>query len=92
MPGDGIVREGSRGIAMIVRAIDRGEQTPNMFAPGVIKNQNRVSLRTVDRLRLVEQIREPTIVHALLEPWRLREEAGQGGFVSTLEHTASDVR
>jgi hypothetical protein len=77
---------------MIVMAIDIVEQTPDMLAHGVIKHQDRVSLRTADRLRLLEQRREPTVVDALLEPWRLREEAGQGGFVSTLEHTAGDVR
>jgi hypothetical protein len=77
---------------MIVMAIDLGAQTPDMLAQGVIKHQERVSLRTADRLRLLEQRREPTVVDALLEPWRRREEAGQVGLVSTLEHTAGDVR
>ena len=43
-------------------------------------------------MRLLQQIREPTVVDALLEPGCLGEEAGQIGFVSTLEHTAGDVR
>jgi hypothetical protein len=43
-------------------------------------------------LRLPEQILEPTVIDAVLEPRRFREEARQVGFVSTLEHTAGDVR
>jgi hypothetical protein len=92
MTGDRIVGERIRAIAMIVMAIHLVEQTPHMLAQGVIEDQDGVALRTTDRLRLLEQRREPTVVDALLEPWRLREEAGQVGFVSTLEHTAGDVR
>src|SRR2546426_7070844 len=68
------------------------EQTAYMLAQGVIENQHRVGLGTTDCLRLLEQIPEPTVVDALLEPGRLREEAGQIGFVSTLKHTPGDVR
>ena len=76
---------------MIVMAIDGVEATAHLLAQGVIEEQGGVGLRTTDRLRLLEQIREPTVVDALLEPWRLREEAGQVGFVSALQHTARDI-
>ena len=91
MTGDGIVRERIRVLAMIVMAIDIVEQTPHMLTQGVIEDQERVSLRTADRLGLLEQIREPTVVDTVLEPRRFREEAGQIGFVRTLQHTAGDI-
>ena len=81
-----------RGIAMIVMTIDIVEQTPHMLAQGVIKNQERVSLWPADRLGLLEQIRESTVVNTVLEPRRLGEKAGEIGFVSTLQDTAGDVR
>ena len=62
-----------------------------MLAQGVIENQECVSLWTAHRLRLLEQIREPTIVDLLLEPRRLGEEAGQVGFVGALQDTAGDI-
>ena len=92
MTGDRIVREGIRVIAMIIMAIDIVEQAPDMLAQRVIKNQYRVSLWTADRFRLLEQIRDATVIDAVLEPRRVGEEAGEVGFVSTLEHTAGDVR
>src|SRR5215475_9825705 len=56
MTGDGIVRKRIRSFAMIVMAIDIVEQTAYMLAQRIIKNQERVSFRTADRLRLLEQI------------------------------------
>ena len=92
MTRDRIVRERIRIVAMIVMAIDVVEHTAHMLTQGIIEDQRRGSLRTADRLRLLEQIREPTVVDAILKLGRFREEAGQVGFVSTLEHTAGDVR
>jgi len=92
MTRDGIVRERIRILAMIVMTVDIVEQTPHMLAQGIIENQDCVSFRTTDRLRLLEQVRDATVIDAVLEPRRFREEARQVGFVSTLEHTASDVR
>jgi hypothetical protein len=43
-------------------------------------------------LRLLEQIREPTVVDAILKPGRFREEAGEVGFVGAVQDTAGDVR
>ena len=90
--GHRVVRERIRVVTMIVMAVHIVEQTAHMFAQGVIEYQHRVGLGIADRLRLLEQIREPPIIDALLEPGRLREEAGQIGFVSTLKHTAGDIR
>ena len=92
MTRDRIVGERIRGIAMIVMTVDIVEQTPHMLTQGIIENQDCVSFRTTDRFRLLEQILDATVIDAVLEPRRFREEAGQVGFVSTLEHTASDVR
>src|SRR5215510_2041906 len=92
MAGHRIVREGIRVVTMVVMTVHIVEKTAHMLAQGVIENQARVSLRTADRLRLLEQIREPTVVDLLLEPGRLGEEAGEVGFVSTLQHAAGDVR
>jgi hypothetical protein len=72
-------------------AIDIVEQAPHVLAQRVIKNQERVSFRTADCLRLLEQILDTTIIDAVLEPRRFGEEAGEVGFVSTLQHTAGDV-
>src|SRR2546430_3614473 len=91
MTGDRIVRERIRLLAMIVMAIDIVEQTAHMLAQRIIKNQERVSFRTADRLRLLEQILDATLIDAVLEPRRFREEAGEVGFVRTLQHTAGDV-
>jgi hypothetical protein len=55
-----------------------------MLAQGVIEDQDRVSLRTASRLRLLKQILKATIIHAVWEPGRLGEEAGQVGFVGAL--------
>ncbi len=43
-------------------------------------------------MRLLQQLCEPTVVDALLEPWCLGEEAGQISFISTLKDTAGDIR
>ena len=63
-----------------------------MLAQGVIEDQHRIGLGTTDCLGLLEQICEPTVIDTLLEPGRPREETRQIGFVSTLKHTAGDVR
>src|SRR6266702_2375185 len=79
MTGDRIVREGIRVIAMIVMAINIIEQTAHMFAQRIIKDQERVSFRTADRFRLLEQIHDATVIDAVLEPRRFGEEAGEVG-------------
>jgi hypothetical protein len=91
MTGDGIARERIRILAMIVMAIDIVEQTAHMLAQRVIKHQERVRFRTADRYRLLEQILDAPIIDAVLEPRRGGEEAGEVGFISTLQHTAGDV-
>ena len=63
-----------------------------MRTQGIIEDQNRASLRTAYLLGLLEERDEPPVIDAVLEPRRFREEAGQVGFVRTLEHTAGDVR
>src|SRR5712671_3487334 len=91
MTRDGIMRERIGVVAMVRMAVHIVEQTPHMLAQGVIEYQHRVGLGTADCLCLLEQIRESPVVDALLEPGCLGEEAGQVGFVSTLQHTAGDV-
>ena len=68
------------------------EETAHMLAQGIIQNQQRVSLCTAHRFRLLEQIRDTTVVDAVLEPRCFGEKAGEIGFVRTLEDTAGDVR
>src|SRR6266487_4104340 len=92
MTRDGIMREGIGVVAMVVMAVHIVEETPHMLTQGIIEDQEPVSLRTAYLLGLLEEIDEPTVIDAVLEPRRFREEAGQVGFVSTLEHTAGDVR
>src|SRR5712691_9898138 len=92
MTRDGIMREGIGVVAMVVMAVHIVEETPHMLTQGIIEDQEPVSLRTAYLLGLLEEIDEPTVIDVVLEPRRFREEAGQVGFVSTLEHTASDVR
>ena len=77
---------------MVIMAIDIVEQTSDMLAQRVIEDQRCVSLRTAYGLRLLEQIRQPTVIDTVLDPWRFGEEAGEVRFVRTLEHTASNVR
>ena len=55
---------------MIIMAIDVVEQTSHMLAQRVIQNQERVRFRTADRLRLLEQILDATVIDAVLEPRR----------------------
>src|SRR5207248_3055135 len=50
-----------------------------------------IGLRTADCLGLLKQIFKPTVIDAVVEPWRFGEEAGEIGFVGTLEHTAGHV-
>src|SRR5215510_9809865 len=92
MTRDWIVGERVCVIAMIVMTVNIVEQIPYMLAQGIIQNQDRIRFRSTDRLRLLEQIRDATVIDAVLEPRRCREEAGEVGFVRTLEHTAGDVR
>ena len=92
MTRDRIVGERIRVIAMIVMTIDIVEQTPHMLAQGIIQDQERVSLRPAYLFGLLEQILDATVIDAVLEPRRFGEEAGEIGFVSTLQHTAGDVR
>jgi len=89
--GDRIVRERRSILPMIVMAIDLVEQTAHMRAQRVIQPQERVRLWTADRFRLLEQIRDATVIDTVLEPGGFREEAGEVGVVSTLQHTAGDI-
>src|SRR5712692_8838198 len=66
MTRDGIVRERIRIVAMIVMAIDVVEQTAHMLAQGVIEDQRGVGLRMTDLLCLLEQIRDATVIDAVL--------------------------
>jgi hypothetical protein len=91
MARDRIVRERRRVVTMVVMTVHRVEETPHMLAQGVIKHQDRVSLRTAYRLRLLEQILDTPVIDAVLEPRRFGEEAGEVGFVRALQHTAGDV-
>ena len=92
MTRDGIMREGIGVVAMVVMVVHIVEETPHMLTQGIIEDQEPVSLRTAYLLGLLEEIDEPPVIDAVLEPRCFREEAGQVGFVSTLEHTAGDVR
>ena len=67
------------------------EETPHMLTQGIIEDQEPVSLRTAYLLGLLEEIDEPPVIDAVLEPGRLREEAGEIGFVRTLESTAAHI-
>jgi len=79
MTRDGIMREGIGVVAMVVMAVYIVEETPHMLTQGIIEDQEPVSLRTAYLLGLLEQIDEPTVIDAVLEPRRFREEAGQVG-------------
>src|SRR5713101_4007098 len=92
MTGDRVVCEGIGVIAVIVMAIDIVEETPHVLTQGIIEDQQRVRLRTAYLLGLLKQIRNATVVYTIVKPWRFGEEAGEVRFVSTLEHTAGDVR
>jgi len=89
--GHRIVREGIRTIAVIIMAIDIVKQTAHMLAQRVIKNQERVRFWTAHRFRLLAQLFDTPIINAVLEPRRFGEEAGEVGFISTLQYAASDV-
>jgi hypothetical protein len=91
MTRDRIVGEWKRVVAMIIMAIHIGEQTAHMLTQGIIEDQHGVGLRTADRFRLLEQIRDPTVIDAVLEPGRFREETGEIGFVRTLEYGTGSV-
>ena len=91
MTGDRIVREGIGVVAMVVMAVDIVKETPHMLTQRVIEDQEPVRLRTAHRFRLLEQILDPTVIDAVLEPRRFGEEAGQVGFVSALQYTAGDI-
>ena len=86
-----IVREGVRVVTMVIMTVHIVEETAHMLAQGVIEYEGGVGLRTADPFRLLEEIRDATIVDLLLKPGRFREEAGQVRFVSALQHTAGDV-
>src|SRR5438067_2892167 len=92
MTGDRVVCEGIGVIAVIVMAIDIVEETPHVLTQGIIEDQQRVRLRTAYLLGLLKQILNATAVYTIVKPWRFGEEAGEVSFVSTLEHTAGDVR
>lgn len=78
------MRKGLRGVAMVVMTVPIVEEAADMLTQGIIKDQERVSFRTTDRRRLLEQILDTTIIDAVLKPWRFREEAGEIGFIRTL--------
>jgi hypothetical protein len=89
--GDGIMRQGIGVVAMVVMAVHIVEETAHMLAQGVIEYQRGVGLRTADCFGLLKQIFQPTVIDAVVEPWRFGEEAGEIGFVGALEHTAGHV-
>src|SRR5207245_3800738 len=74
MTRDGIVREGIGGVAMVIVVVHIVEQTADMLAQGVIKDQGRVSLRPAYCLRLLEQIGEPTVIDVRSEERRVGKE------------------
>jgi len=84
MTGDRIVRERIRIVALIVMAIDGVEETAHRLAQSVIEEQGGVGLRPTDRWRLLEPRRAPTVVDAVWEPGRFREEAGAVGLVGAV--------
>jgi hypothetical protein len=92
MTGDRIVREGIRIVTMVVVASHMLTQAAHMLAQGVIEDQGGVGLRTAYPLRLLEEIRDPTVIDTLLEPGRFREKSGQIRFVSTFQDAAGEVR
>ena len=91
MAGHRIVGQRIGVVAVVVMAVHVVKETAHMLAQGVIEYQGGVGLRTADPFRLLEEIRDSTIVDLLLKPGRFREEAGQVRFVSALQHTAGDV-
>jgi len=91
MTRDRMVGERIRVVAMMIMAIHIGEQTAHRLTQGSIEDQHCVGLRSADRLRLLEQIRDPTVIDVGLEPGRFRAEAGEIGFVRTLEYTAGHI-
>ena len=91
MAGHRIVGQRIGVVAVVVMAVHVVKETAHMLAQGVIEYEGCVGLRTADPFRLLEEIRDSTIVDLLLKPGRFREEAGQVRFVSALQHTAGDV-
>ena len=91
MAGHRIVGQRIGAVAVVVMAVHVVKETAHMFAQGVIEYEGCVGLRTADPFRLLEEIRDATIVDLLLKPGRFREEAGQVRFVSALQHAAGDV-
>ena len=77
MAGHRIVGRRMSAVAVVVMAVHVVKETAHMFAQGVIEYEGCVSLRTADPFRLLEEIRDATIVDLLLKPGRFREEAGQ---------------
>ena len=73
---DRMVGEGRRVVTVVVMTVHIVEETPHMLTQGISAAQERVSLRTVYLLGLLEQIRDAPVIDAVLEPWRFREEAG----------------
>src|SRR5205807_189498 len=63
----------------------------DVFTQGVIQDQGRLSLWMAYPLGLLEQIGEPAVIHMLLKPRRVGEEARQIRFVGTLQYTAGNV-
>jgi len=92
MTRDRIVCEGIRVVTMVVMTVHIVEETPHMFTQGTIEDQEPVCLRTAYLRGVLEQIRDATVIDAVLEPRCCGEEARQVGFVSALQHAARHVR
>src|SRR5262249_18393901 len=88
MAGHRIVGQWIGVVAVVVMAVHVVKETAHMLAQGVIEYEGGVGLRTADPFRLLEEIRDATIVDLLLKTGCFREEAGQGRFGRALQQTA----
>src|SRR5262249_34560550 len=91
MAGHRIVGQWIGVVAVVVMAGPLGKKTAHMLAQSVIEDEGGVGVLSADPSRLLEEIRDATIVDLLLKPGCFREEAGQVRFVSALQHTAGNV-
>jgi len=91
MAGHRIVGQRRGVVAVVVMSVHVVKETAHMLAQGIIEYEGCIGLRTADPFRLLEEIRDSTIVDLFLKPGRFREEAGQVRFVRALQHTAGDV-
>jgi hypothetical protein len=76
---------------MVVVAVDVIKETPRVFTQRIIDGEERLASATAMGFRLLPHESDPAVIHLLLPPGGLGENAREVRFVGAVEDAAVDI-